>query len=294
VSLIRLSLTRTRPWHRLDAHSGYACRVKLSDVKELQDRIKELESALSRPLEHHPLPPLASLHSHTGSTPASDPVDSPLLLSSTRSPDENRHSRWQDSSFDPANTRPLVTQVNSDPDIFPQTHLGCNWYYNGTPILSVEGERLISSKIGENVNLKTLRLLSSGSSTPPFFNLSHVSSDDLCHIATKPLVQQVFGAYFRSSLHLIFPVLDEILFQETIETAYNASKAADSSRSHLIARACVLVALSMACRTTEARGMLLGLDGDLCAVKAQRLIGQVSTDVSIVSLQTTLMLVGSN
>lgn len=113
---------------------------------------------------------------------------------------------------------------------------------------------------------------------------THLS--ELWEMPDISLVERVFSVFFRSTFRLSFPVLDQCLFEKTVEAAYKTTQ--PLSHEQISARACVLAALSLALyvtRGTEAS------QGRSYVDRAQALCDLIPGDMGIVNLQTTLMLV---
>lgn len=102
-----------------------------------------------------------------------------------------------------------------------------------------------------------------------------------------------FDSFFGSSFRLEFPVLDQDLFEKTIEIAYGPVDENLISPGQTSARACVLGAISFAsCQHT--RGQVpLSVDAESCAAEAHRLILNITGDMGLNTLQTALLLVSS-
>ena len=90
----------------------------------------------------------------------------------------------------------------------------------------------------------------------------------------------------------MFPVLDRVLFEETLDIAYGAIDAGNlSSPKHVSARVCVLSALSVACRLKETKLTSHAIDAAECGFQAECLIPGNAGDVSLTTLEAILMLV---
>ncbi|VUC29554.1 unnamed protein product [Clonostachys rosea] len=93
--------------------------------------------------------------------------------------------------------------------------------------------------------------------------------------------------FFETSFSLLFPVLDKLLFAQTVSLAYQSADDVPSSPAHVLARACVLAALSVASRL-DLRAT--PIDADICAAKAKSLLQHMNGYESLISLQTILLL----
>jgi hypothetical protein len=101
----------------------------------------------------------------------------------------------------------------------------------------------------------------------------------------KPIVEQYLQLFRGTPFRLVFPVVDTVLFQETIDSAY---KQGDSS---IISSACVFCFVSIMSHTQWTLRSIGIVDGDVCAKQAELLIGRLVTlEANIVGLQIYIML----
>lgn len=88
-----------------------------------------------------------------------------------------------------------------------------------------------------------------------------------------------------------FPVLDPVLFRQTVELAFEPQSSSPSVEQ-TGAKACVFIFLTvMSAMREETSELIAQVDGDACAAKAQYLLPHTLLAVNIVTLQTTFMLV---
>jgi hypothetical protein len=154
---------------------------------------------------------------------------------------------------------------------------------------SEEGREWLSKRTGQPVSWADFSIpimQSSGASA-----LQHSLSQALYELPDKEATQEIMTAFFKSSFRLAFPVLDEVLFQTTIETAYEPAEKTLCTSVQVSAKACVLSLLAIAPRLDMSRQISFPMDADLCAAKAHCLLLQIADDVSVQTLQTAIMLV---
>lgn len=168
---------------------------------------------------------------------------------------------------------------------------GPNWYFNGIPISSEAGREWVSKRTCQPVSWADFSI--------PIMQISEAStleqflSPALYELPDKEVTREVMTAFFKSSFRLAFPVLDEVLFQTTLETAYKHVEGIPYSPMQIAAKACVLSMLAIAPRIDMSRQLPIPIDADLCAAKAHCFLLRIAEDVSLPTLQTAIMLVSS-
>lgn len=276
--------------------SNVRTRARLSDIKELFNRIEQLEGALAQSTANKQTPREVSSSPAEITTPATAQDESLQYVTPS--------SLGGQSCVPESTQSPLVSpQPNTQlPNLsfgqirFSGRHLGQNWYYKGTPLLSEAGQNWISSRTGQDVNLGKFHLFGSQeglfASTFSAFQL-HISSQELWELPDKSVTQKILSGFFSSPSRLAFPILDKILFEDTLETAYEPFNGMPSSPAHVSAIACVNAALSIMCQLKRSREVSSSIKSDACATKAQCMLGHITGDATLVNLQTVLMLVSS-
>lgn len=271
-------------------------RAKLSDIQELFNRIEQLEGALAQSTANKQTPREVSFSPAELTTPATEQDESLQYVTPS--------SLGGQSSILESTQPPLVSpQPNTQiPNFsfgqirFSGRHLGQNWYYKGTPLLSEAGQNWISSRTGQDVNLGKFHLFGSQEGLLPstFSALQlHISSQELWELPDKNVTQKILSNFFSSPSRLAFPILDRILFEDTLETAYEPFDGMPSSPAQVSAIACVHAALSIICQLKQSREVSPSIRSDACAAKAQCMLGHITGDATLVNLQTVLMLVSS-
>ncbi|KAJ5083331.1 hypothetical protein N7456_012758 [Penicillium angulare] len=180
------------------------------------------------------------------------------------------------------------TSDRSRKDTTLVNQLGPNWFFNGIPISSEGGHQWISSRTDQPA--EWIELSIPINTSPPLSKLPPYSLQEACELPDKDSTRKILNFFFRSSPRLMFPVLDEVLFESTIETAYAPSDKAAYSPSQIAARSCVFSALSIASHLDMSGQMPVSLDADTCADKAHYLLTHITGDGSLETLQTAIML----
>lgn len=175
----------------------------------------------------------------------------------------------------------------------PKYHLGQNWYCMGSLLFSAEGEQWVQSKTGQDFSFGNLQLFNCCATFLPSPASMVTSNEEPRNIPEKKMVQDLATIFFKSSFHLVFPVLDEILFTTAIELAYQHVQ---TTTSHLkmMANAFVMAALSLMSCVQETTHLISQADGIMYATQAQQLLGCITERASIMGVQIVLILVSSN
>ncbi|KAF4968318.1 hypothetical protein FSARC_4263 [Fusarium sarcochroum] len=195
---------------------------------------------------------------------------------------------------------PLTSQVPSPASSFTnafaygQIHYGgCHFghlsQHNGMPMLSEEGKKWITSRTDDEV------LFEPGAQACPNpgpISASHYYDEptDLYDLPDRKVVEAIFDAFVHSSFRLVFPIVDRILFQDTIELAYQPYTGKSPSPDHLSARVCVLAFSSTIPLFHVSPVEVSYIDTDLCATKARYLLTDVLESTNIANLQVAFML----
>lgn len=280
---------------RLSMLDSKAPSFRVSDVQTLFQRIQELEGALSR-VGSTPETPVQLLDNPEASP---TPVRSSISIShvstvvsgregpshSTRSRSPAAFTQTPNSSYDqlsrddPARTSRSACQW------------GPNWFFNGIPISSEGGQEWVSQRTGQAISTADFSIPITGYSEAS--TLQQSFSQTLYELPDQRVTREIVAAFFSSSFRLAFPVLDEILFQTTMETAYEPVEGTLYSSMHISARACVLSIIAIAPRLGLSTQTIRSIDADLCANRAHSLLLRISNDVSLSTLQAAVMLVSS-
>ncbi|KAH6972881.1 hypothetical protein BKA56DRAFT_592967 [Ilyonectria sp. MPI-CAGE-AT-0026] len=268
-------------------------RAKLSDIQELFNRIEQLEGALAQSTANRQTPREVSSTPAELATPAPEQDESLQYVTPSSLGGQSSVPEFTQSPLVSPQTNTQLTNFSFGQIRFSGRHLGQNWYYKGTPLLSEAGQNWISSRTGQDVNLGKFHLFGSQEGLRPstFSALQlHISSQELWELPDKNVTQKILSGFFSSPSRLAFPILDRILFEHTLETAYEPFSGMPSSPVHVSAIACVHAALSTICQLKQSREISPSIKSDACAAKVQCMLGHITGDATLVNLQTVLML----
>lgn len=184
-------------------------------------------------------------------------------------------------------TRPchVVVSTESLRSVF-----GPHWFFNGVPIFSDGGQEWVSSRTGQQVQWSEFQFPIYRPTSPVIFG-SHKGDSGLLDIIDRSTASRILGPLFSSYAPVVFPVIDPILFETTIETAYEILDGPLSSFTHIAAQACVLAALSIASRMETPDTSLLSPAREEFAAKAQCLLSLIPGYMNLDTLITVLLLV---
>lgn len=160
------------------------------------------------------------------------------------------------------------------------------------PILFECDQKWLQSNIAENTPLYFMhqRPVYEPNLSPSRLFTSLGTLNDLPNKAT---VKQALDTFSTSTIWLVFPLVDPVLFEYTITKAFEPCDGTPSM-DHTSARACVLAFLSVMHFLQVQVGILPSIDGHMCAAKAFHALSDILEDVSVVTLQTIVMLVSIN
>lgn len=169
-------------------------------------------------------------------------------------------------------------------------YLGPHWFFNGVPIFSDEGQRWVSLKTGQQVTWSEFRI---PIYRPTSLSVLHLNESDigLLDLIDQSTAKRVLEPFFGTYAPRVFPVIDPVLFETTLDTAYEILDDPLSSPIHIAARACVLGALSIAGRMKIPGPSPSPLDPERSAIKARRLLSLIPGYMSLDTLVTVLILV---
>lgn len=271
-------------------------RFTHSDIQELFGRVAHLESALAA--ANAPIQQYASAQSHES------PAIGTAAQGDSQRPHHHRHVPGHHHHS--SERLPSLTQVFPSPVAPPPSNLaswqrigsksllGQSWYCSGVAVFSDEGLHMIAAKAGDYVNFNSFPQILSSPEPTLRSDLSTFQSytpfRQLCTMPPRLIAGSISSILFDPWSALVFPILDGVLFKDTLEMAYEDTGTVRSA-PHLLAKACILATLSVATRFLEFGGSGSPVDADLCAAKARGLLQHVNGDESLTSLQTVLLLV---
>lgn len=261
-------------------------------MQELSRRVEALEDALSRALASHRSQSEASNDSRRPATATIEQED--CLQGPTPTSLVNRPQSLSESS--PAPSIPLHT---IDAPLNPSCrqlrdvgrYLGRNWYHRGMPILSDNGHKWIESRTGSDASLGRFELFGSKSVPVSAMSSPQISFQELCRLPDKHLARTILDTFFASTSRFLYPLVDPVLFEETMRRAYDVPDGSPLSHSQVTARTCVLAAIAIMPRLAGSDENSDSSSSPVCPDKAQRLLGYVVGEENLEALQAVLMLV---
>ncbi|KPM39867.1 hypothetical protein AK830_g6707 [Neonectria ditissima] len=270
-------------------------KSKLCLEQSLSERLERIEGVLAKTIAHHENANASSAASTASTPPVFTPTPPLALPAPPRPPVRlgDQFAAW-DSAQSPFVSTPSTistTGVSFGHIHYAGYHVGQISSHNGMPVLSEEGRKWISSRTGEDVSFGRFHSKFHKRTLPPMLSPWHYysSSADLYEMPDRQVTDQVIDVFFNSTFRLVFPVIDRVLFEETMTMAYE-SMDGPPSLERISAKGCVLAFLSIMCLFQGKIDNLPIIDSDSCAVKAHYLLSDVFEDASIVSLQTVVML----
>ncbi|KAI1740698.1 hypothetical protein F4680DRAFT_464986 [Xylaria scruposa] len=266
--------------------------LRLSDVEGLFNRVEQLESAFAESRSNHlplrPGPPgiqrtASSALSNEDDIIQSEPSPSPCIPTSATESTESYLISV------PIDVQPTYLSLGQNPAT--GVPLAQYWYSRGIPLLSERGHQYIYLKTGQDPALQKLQVAS-------YQSKLHCLAIPVCYsdreiwreLPPKETVQKSALVFFQSSIWRDFPVLDNMLFQTTIDEAYDFMDGKPSP-SQAQSIACVFAMLSISDLPELSRKALSIRDSDMYANKAQYILGHmITTGTTVVGLQTVLAL----
>lgn len=266
---------------RIPLDHGVSCpnvnflRAHSSDVHELTRRVAQLEDALPQPVASDApsdtaSPSLATSSGRTAASrsPATDHITPQIVYSPVTTPCH------------------VVTSPGSLHSA--AKYLGPHWFFNGVPIFSDEGQRWVSLQTGQQVRWSEFRI---PIYRPTSLSVLHLNEPDtgLLDLIDQSTAKRILEPFFSLYAPRVFPVIDPVLFETTLDTAYEILDDPLSSPTHIAARACVLGALSIAGRVKTPSPSPSPPDPERSAIKAQRLLSLIPGSMSLDTLITVLI-----
>ncbi|KAF4815655.1 putative transcriptional regulatory protein [Colletotrichum siamense] len=248
-------------------------RLKLTDVHDLYQRIQHLESALAQanaqPLGRDDALNFVTPTSCSVETPASSAT--PAAAELTPSSHSARETGFSGFRQSPSSVTSVPT---SDFPCFA-SHIGPNWFFRGIHAFSEAGRQWISSRTGQAVDLRKLRLFTSNYAPSTSFSPAFPGVSSL---PDKQVLRELVSSFLMSALWLSFPVIDRFSFDETLDIAYGMSDDRPSSPTQLAALASALSILSLMSHCKDLGNGYSGIDANDCADKARQLYTHSTLD----------------
>lgn len=261
------------------------CTVALTVVSkqhrnQLLDRVDRLERLLAKTLEEK-----------TGASlqrdPSSDTSDSTPDVSLTREDDLNDEAR--DISTPSSVEQPALGSLH-----FAGWRLGSINSSSGIPVFSEHGEQWIRSRTGEDASLERITALRQSwhniirSDWGSHVNLTDINLQSI--IPDRQVVEDRLALYRRSFVCHVFPLVDPVLFQNTIAIAYS-STSSHSAHDLYNAQACLLAFLAFISFFTFQESTESASNADQYSLTAFRILTGFSVPATVETLQTAAMLV---
>ncbi|KAH6988259.1 hypothetical protein BKA56DRAFT_578558 [Ilyonectria sp. MPI-CAGE-AT-0026] len=284
-------------------HHGIACtfdrarwkpnnhRTKLGKPAE---RLERIEGVLARliALKHRTHEPLDTSSASTHPSSATARTSSESSIASGSLP-EQRASQETTQSV-------VLSRPADDPTIavsvgqihFAGCHLAQISGHYRNPVFSTEGQKWIFSRTGEEPSSQKLGALGARRRVhPPTRSASQPCDlrDQIFELPDRKIVEESLEEFQKSAFRLAFPVIDRVLFEESIRLAYEPCNG-PSSLERTSARGCVLAFLSIICLFQTKPRTLPAVDTDACVMKVYHLLSDIIEDASLLSLQTVFML----
>ncbi|VUC24464.1 unnamed protein product [Clonostachys rosea] len=156
--------------------------------------------------------------------------------------------------------------------------------------LSEDGRKWVQSRTGESVSSILFETTDEIPRPSSLHDLAGGTSTNLEKpLPPRDMVEGILGVFASSAGPLIFPMIDPILFKETLDLAYQVPGMAPESE-RLGAQACVLAFVALLYLFRGRLGIQPPVDGDTCADTAQSLLIATCKDVTLATLQTSLLL----
>ncbi|CAG7947779.1 unnamed protein product [Penicillium salamii] len=156
------------------------------------------------------------------------------------------------------------------------------------PIRSEAGRLWISTKTSQTVSLEDFCITISEPAS--FVDLGPTSRSGLGKLPDEFETRELLNAYLMSPFNFAFPILDEVLLESTIQSAYSESAEISLSTTQLSTTACLLATISMASYLNLSQQISTAIDAHTCAAQANSLLIQAMGDISLTTLQTILLL----
>ncbi|KAH8654335.1 hypothetical protein BGZ61DRAFT_435100 [Ilyonectria robusta] len=267
-------------------------KPSLGSEKKLVERLERLENALARVIGlGNSIDPSSSSAAGSTMTPPSMKAQAPdecfASLGEQFAAYESNHPLYIESPS------ALSTSNISNGQIHlagcPLGHITC---HNGMPLFSEEGQAWIFSRTGEATTFQKLKAFNKHQQVqPPTLSLLHLrgSLEQRYELPDRSIVEQGIYWFQNSAFRLVFPAIDTVLFQDSVNLAYEPWEG-PLSLERISAKGCVLAFLAIMCVFNGDSTWRPIVDSDACAIKAHYLLSNMVEDASIVTLQTVFML----
>lgn len=165
------------------------------------------------------------------------------------------------------------------------------------PIISENGLDWIASRTDQDTTTLKSYLPRAGSGQPSWsfsaFQV-HAPVGELWDLPDRDLVYKSFESLSSSYFLILFPLLDKVLLEETINTAYQSIEGVHASHTHVAARACLWAAFAVLAHLRASEHFSASFGSEICAMRAQWFLGLLNGPADLATLQTLLLLVSSS
>ncbi|PHH82756.1 hypothetical protein CDD82_4921 [Ophiocordyceps australis] len=165
---------------------------------------------------------------------------------------------------------------------------------NGIPQLTCQGQEWVYSRTGQHACFQSSNPHCPHGHTQPSTAASYPGPPPCGYrgpevrLPESWAVQTMLAEYLDSDFSLVFPMVDGVLFQETIRLACKSEY--PQSVEEQSAQACILAFLCLRSSNFPEFEPIAGINVDACASQAQALLFNHLQDASIVTLQTLIMM----
>ncbi|KAJ3541172.1 hypothetical protein NM208_g4732 [Fusarium decemcellulare] len=227
----------------------------------------------------------------TTSTFTSSTIDTQSNFTTVESPTAthtpNAHMLPSSLSTSPTGPADTLTMRSGPPAVpsCPMLQMDC---FPGINLFSQDGQRWICSRTGRDLSMGNLDDFTSEESVQGLTTVGDPINEPLGDLPNSKVVHDAFEAFLQSEFRWIFPLVDPILFKETIGCAYGAL-AESSLANNLSAKACVFAFLSIR-RLFTPHDLNNRDTAASYARHAHSLLFGLMENASLVNLQTMIML----
>ncbi|KAF4989831.1 hypothetical protein FGRMN_8871 [Fusarium graminum] len=270
--------------------------------QNLAERVKRIENALSLGLSNQQNPESVTAKPVTPNSLAKEPhksSDPGTRQSATELSQEIEHppssilsntvSGSQSTSRIPSPGGGFASVISYEQLHFGGCHFGHISQHNGMPLLSEEGRNWIFLKTGQEV-LFDPGAENYSNPTQSFASHYYHNPQDLYELPERSITERLFDAFIHSSFSLVLPVVEPVLFKDTITLAYQPHKDGAPSLEHLSAKVGVLAFIAMTSLFQDPSIDMPDLDTELCGTKARYLLTNVLEVATLNNLQVVFML----
>ncbi|KAK1572870.1 fungal-specific transcription factor domain-containing protein [Colletotrichum navitas] len=269
----------TCTFHRATKVKKRVAATRAGSEKDLIVRLDRIEQAL-----HAARQSQDAGKAQDGQTSSAAPLSVETDPPANNGIPETRRGRDYDSSVQASN-------ATAGKMHFAGFYLGDIGSHNGIPFFSQDGQDWIRSRAGEDASFQALfamgPLWQTQHSVPIFLDFPQQNSGG--GLPDRTVVEE-FLAHFRTShFFLTFPLIDHVLFLDTIDLAYHPPQGA-STLQVVTAKACVFAFLAIVSLFQSEWKSTPEIDGEACVAAAQSLMATFMQNFNINALQTLFML----